>query len=645
MEEHPFSPIPQQQPAPQQQSPAPPPYTQVSSYAVPSPTPEQPQPAAQVPPPPVYPPNFGQPQPSAPYPPQQPIYPQMQPMQPMPAPKQKKRRTKQKPSPEQARLTKLAWIAIWLAFLLLVYCIASDLFRYFEMDGQTPTLQQSQSSTLNIQYQERPVSDAITQPDENGAYTVAGVAEAVAPSIVEITAASGSMPTSSGSGIILSEDGYIVTNAHVLQNSDTFWVTLNDSDEAISADCIGMDTKTDLAVLKINRTGLPAATIGDSDSLLVGEEVVAIGNPAGLNGTVTNGIVSALHRKIKSASTGFEMDCIQTNAAISPGNSGGALVNLYGQIVGITSSKYTNAYSGSAYEGLGFAISINAAMPILEELTSQGYVSGRVRMGITFRSLDITEVQEEFHETYQLSDRTQVSGLWISEIAEDCDISNTELQVGDVIERVNGTETADYDQLNAVLSDCKAGDSLTADCCRYDKNGKKSSFTITFQLMEGQIVGITSSKYTNAYSGSAYEGLGFAISINAAMPILEELTSQGYVSGRVRMGITFRSLDITEVQEEFHETYQLSDRTQVSGLWISEIAEDCDISNTELQVGDVIERVNGTETADYDQLNAVLSDCKAGDSLTADCCRYDKNGKKSSFTITFQLMEDRSGNF
>ena len=294
---------------------------------------------------------------------------------------------------------------------------------------------------------------------------------------------SGSM-TGVGTGIIMREDGYIVTNAHVLQNSDTFWVTLNDSDEAISADCIGMDTKTDLAVLKINRTGLPAATIGDSDSLLVGEEVVAIGNPAGLTGTVTNGIVSALHRKIKSASTGFEMDCIQTNAAISPGNSGGALVNLYGQIVGITSSKYTNAYSGSAYEGLGFAISINAAMPILEELTSQGYVSGRVRIGITFRSLDITEVQEEFHETYQLSDRTQVSGLWISEIAEDCDISNTELQVGDVIERVNGTETADYDQLNAVLSDCKAGDSLTADCCRYDENGKRSSFTITFQLME-----------------------------------------------------------------------------------------------------------------------------------------------------------------
>lgn len=487
MEEYPFSPTPPQQPAPQQQPTAPPPYAQIPSYTAPapSPAPEQPQPTAQVPPPPVYPPNFGQPQPSAPYPPQQPIYPQMQPIQPMPAPKQKKRRTKQKPSPEQARLTKLAWIAIWLAFLLLVYCVTSDLFRYFQMDDATPTMQQqSQSSTLNIQYQERPVTDTITQPDENGEYTVAGVAEAVAPSIVEITAASGSLPTSTGSGIILSEDGYIVTNAHVLQDSDTFWVTLNNSEESIPADCVGMDTKTDLAVLKIDRSGLPAAIIGDSDSLLVGEEVVAIGNPAGLTGTVTNGIVSALHRKIKSATTGFEMDCIQTNAAISPGNSGGALVNLYGQIVGITSSKYTNAYSGSAYEGLGFAISINAAMPILEELIGQGYVSGRVRMGITFRSLDITEVQEEFHETYQLDDRTQVSGLWISEIADDCDISNTELQAGDVIYQVNGTKTANYDQLNAVLSDCKAGDTLTADCYRYDDTGKKTSFTIQFQLME-----------------------------------------------------------------------------------------------------------------------------------------------------------------
>ena len=554
MEEHPFSPIPQQQPAPQQQSPAPPPYTQVSSYAVPSLTPEQPQPAAQVPPPPVYPPNFGQPQPAAPYPPQQPIYPQMQPMQPMPAPKQKKRRTKQKASPEQARLTKLAWIAIWLAFLLLVYCIASDLFRYFEMDGQTPTLQQSQSSTLNIQYQERPVSDAITQPDENGAYTVAGVAEAVAPSIVEITAASGSMPTSSGSGIILSEDGYIVTNAHVLQNSDTFWVTLNDSDEAISADCIGMDTKTDLAVLKINRTGLPAATIGDSDSLLVGEEVVAIGNPAGLTGTVTNGIVSALHRKIKSASTGFEMDCIQTNAAISPGNSGGALVNLYGQIVGITSSKYTNAYSGSAYEGLGFAISINAAMPILEELSSQGYVSGRVRIGITFRSLDITEVQEEFHETYQLNDRTQVSGLWISEIAEDCDISNTELQVGDVIERVNGTETADYDQLNAVLSDCKAGDSLTADSVAFRPAGGEcigapvyfffslntARLTDPSQLVNlDELVrvatkyGLTVKVTGAADSATGTVGINDALSVSRADYIASELNKRGLPSDRI----------------------------------------------------------------------------------------------------------------
>lgn len=179
---------------------------------------------------------------------------------------------KAKATPEQRRLTKLAWISIALAFLLLVYCILSDILHYYQMDNVTPTMQQSEQ-TLTVQYQEKPASEQITKPDANGKYTVAGVADAVAPSIVEIKAISGDTPMSSGSGIILSEDGYIVTNAHVLQNCDTFWVSIGTTQEAFPATCIGMDTKTDLAVLKVEQTGLPAATIGDADSLLVGEEV------------------------------------------------------------------------------------------------------------------------------------------------------------------------------------------------------------------------------------------------------------------------------------------------------------------------------------------------------------------------------------
>lgn len=414
-------------------------------------------------------PQSGQPQ-LSPFPPLQPV-----PTATKPA--------KAKATPEQRRLTKLAWIAIALAFLMLLYCICSDILHYYQMETTTPTMQQPQQ-TLTVQYQEKPDSEQITKPDANGKYTVAGVAEAVAPSIVEIKAASGNTTMSSGSGIILSEDGYIVTNAHVLQNCDTFWVSIGKDRTIVPATCIGMDTKTDLAVLKVEQTGLPAATIGDADSLLVGEEVVAIGNPAGLTGTITNGIVSALHRQVKSGSTGFDMDCIQTNAAISPGNSGGALVNLYGQVVGITSSKYTSIYSGTAYEGLGFAISINAAMPIIEELVAQGYVSGRVRVGITFRSLDVPEVLAEFQQTYGLSEDTEMTGLWISEIAQDCDIANTQLKVGDVIYAVNDTPVTNYDDLNTVLESFHANDTLTASCYRFDDAGKQQKFTIAFQLME-----------------------------------------------------------------------------------------------------------------------------------------------------------------
>lgn len=453
--------MPQQNPQSKQ-----PQYAQISSYAQAAPLQN---------------PQNGQPQPTQ-IPPYG-SYPQpapFSPVQPVPA---ATKPAKAKATPEQRRLTKLAWISIALAFLLLLYCICSDILRYFQMETTTPTMQQPQQ-TLTVQYQEKPDSEQITKPDANGKYTVAGVAEAVAPSIVEIKAASGNTTMSSGSGIILSEDGYIVTNAHVLQNCDTFWVSIGKNNTVIPATCIGMDTKTDLAVLKVEQDGLPAATIGNADSLLVGEEVVAIGNPAGLTGTVTNGIVSALHRQVKSGSTGFEMDCIQTNAAISPGNSGGALVNLYGQVVGITSSKYTSIYSGTAYEGLGFAISINAAMPIIEELVAQGYVSGRVRMGITFRSLDIPEVLAEFQQTHHLPENTTISGLWISEIAQDCDISNTELQVDDVIYSINGTAVTNYNDLNAILETCTANEMLTANCCRFDDAGNQQKFSITFQLME-----------------------------------------------------------------------------------------------------------------------------------------------------------------
>ena len=384
------------------------------------------------------------------------------------------------------------WLRIvaLLIVVLLGYCIVSDVLLYRR---EVPASTTSQSEVREdgeshpnvvIQQQEKPeLSSDAEGVAEDGSYTVEGVAAAVRPSIVEIHTYAdekGTLLDGTGSGIILSEDGYIITNAHVLTDGKAFTVITADEEE-YPASVVGSDNKTDIAVIKVDKTDLPAAVIGDSDEVKLGEAVVAIGNPAGLSGSVTNGIVSGLNRKIRSDATGFDMDCIQTNAAISPGNSGGALVNMYGQVIGITSSKYVNA----SYEGLGFAITINEVLPIVEELIQQGYVSDRVRIGITFTSLYDEYIQGQFTEAVGMK-RTplELYGLWIQEISQDCDIANTELRVNDVILSVNGQKTETYDDLSEAIADNKANDTVEARCRRYEKNGTFQEFTIQFKLME-----------------------------------------------------------------------------------------------------------------------------------------------------------------
>lgn len=387
--------------------------------------------------------------------------------------------------------------AFWLKIVaglmaaLLLYCIGSDIVAFRRGDtnavqttNQTEITDDEADTKVVIQQQDKPDLDTSAENvDENGAYTVEGVAAAVRPSIVEIYTygdANSTMLSGTGSGIILSEDGYIITNAHVLTNGKSFRIVTSNEKE-YAAQVVGSDAKTDLAVIHIDATGLPAATMGNSDEVVLGEAVVAIGNPAGLTGSVTNGIVSGLNRQIRSDATGYDMNCIQTNAAISPGNSGGALVNMYGQVIGITSSKYVS----SSYEGLGFAITINEVLPIVEDLIENGHVSGRVRVGITFISLEIEEVQLGFAEEIGMNDiPDDLSGIWITEIASECDIANTELQINDVIVSVQGEAVSDYDSLCAAIADLKAGDEMEARCRRYQANGTFEEFTIQCKLME-----------------------------------------------------------------------------------------------------------------------------------------------------------------
>lgn len=314
------------------------------------------------------------------------------------------------------------------------------------------------------------LEDKFYQPD--GRYTVEGVYEAVSPSIVTIesfTEESAFAAYGQGSGIIMSDDGYIITNAHVIEQANlAIKVRLKDGTE-YSATVVGSDVKSDIAVIKVDAKNLPAAQFGNSDAISQGEQVVAIGSPAGLESSVTTGIVSGVDRMIRVEATNISMSCIQIDAAINPGNSGGALVNMWGQVIGITSSKL----DALEYDNIGFAIEMSAAQPIIEQLMENGAVIGRPRVGISF--YEISDARAEIEGT--------PAGLQIAEISEDCDIANTDLQVGDYITDMNGTKVRSADDVYGIILKMSPGDEITANVTRVLETGKIYKFEITFKLM------------------------------------------------------------------------------------------------------------------------------------------------------------------
>ncbi len=387
---------------------------------------------------------------------------------------------------EQKKIVLWLKIAAALLVAIFLYCIISDVVRYPGADASASVSQSQENApkkSVHLTQESKPDAVAMDAAEDGAPYNAKEIAAIVGPSIVEIRPYVDGAVSGGGSGIILTEDGYILTNAHVVVEKDTYAVRIYGYEEPCAAELVGYDSKSDLAVLHVDETGLTPAALGSTQELTVGEDVMAIGSPAGLTNTVTKGIVSALDRHIRTEQTGFYMECIQTDAAISPGNSGGALVNMYGQVVGVTSSKYASFY-GVNYEGLGFAISIDQALPIAEELMGQGYVSGRVRIGITFVSMEVEEVRAEFASFYNMTEAPEPKGVWIQEISEECDIASSGLQLNDLILSVNDTEVDNYDELCAAIEGIKAGVPLEAACRRYSTDGTHEDFTITFVLME-----------------------------------------------------------------------------------------------------------------------------------------------------------------
>lgn len=281
---------------------------------------------------------------------------------------------------------------------------------------------------------------------------------------------------SSGSGMIISKDGYVLTNNHVVEGAEKLTV-MTTSGEEYDATVIGADEVNDVALLKIEGDeDFPTVSIGDSDKIEVGEQVCAIGNPLGeLTNTLTVGYVSALDREISESSTGTTINMFQTDCAINSGNSGGPIFDMNGNVVGITTAKYSSSgYSNSAsVEGIGFCIPINDAMSIVNDLMQYGYVKGRVSMGVSVRAMDTTVAQY-----YNLPTGVYVAGVTSGSAAE-----NAGIQEGDMICAIDGDETGSVAALKQKLKDYTPGDTATISIYRTSTN-EKLDVTITFDEMQ-----------------------------------------------------------------------------------------------------------------------------------------------------------------
>ncbi|MEM1485443.1 trypsin-like peptidase domain-containing protein [Oscillospiraceae bacterium PP1C4] len=354
-----------------------------------------------------------------------------------------------------------------------------------------PSLKVPAGNLPSITLQDKPQVQEDQLPE--GKLTTEQIVDKVEPSIVAITTYinyQNYKAEGMGSGIIIRDDGYIVTNAHVVDGAIGVTVQLSDGTQH-EGRVVGLDTKTDLAVVKVDAKGLSAATFGNSDQTKVGEKVIAIGNPQSMDfyGSVTQGIVSGLNRSLTAGNTNYTQ-LIQTDAAINPGNSGGALVNEYGQIIGINSAKVIT----TGAEGMGFAIPASTVKPVVNDLIQHGRVTGRVRLGITATAVD--EVLARLNNV--------PTGLFVKATDPDSDISKKGVVPGDIITKVNGNEIDSFQSLTSVIQDKKPGETVELEVyrpgSRSSQNGK--FFNITVKLLEDMGTPATQAPSYSDFSGS-----------------------------------------------------------------------------------------------------------------------------------------------
>ena len=353
------------------------------------------------------------------------------------------------------------------------------------------SLNNNSSSSVNI----KQASANSTSTTSNAALsgTTSEIVKKTADSVVEIATesvvtggfAQQYVQQGAGSGVIISEDGYIITNYHVIEGAENITVTLRDGATSYKAKIIGSDEDNDIALLKVDATGLSAATMGNSSDLAVGDYVVAIGNPLGqLGGTVTDGIISALARQVTVE--GKSMTLLQHNAQISPGNSGGGLFNSNGELIGIVNAKD----SATEVEGIAFAIPINNVLDIIDDLKTYGYVKGKVDLGMELT--DITSDDSAFY--YGLSN----TGCYVLSVTSGSNAEKAGFMRGDMITAVNGTSVSSKSDIETALKDSKVGDTVTFTVTR---RGKTANLKLT--LAEYSPSGSSSAGNSNTQNKSS----------------------------------------------------------------------------------------------------------------------------------------------
>ena len=394
----------------------------------------------------------------------------------------------QPPQQPKKKTAKSKGIIIFTSIIIAVIIIAGILVGvYFHNGSSTEPSKKHDEQTSEVKGDASlHISDTPeAKPSKKGQeLSAAEVYDKVQASNVGIVVYSKSTSSASGegSGIVMGEDKtgkytYIITCAHVIDGKDIEAVVQLHDGTQYNAEIVGYDVRTDIGVLKIKATGLKAAEFGDSTKLKVGETVYALGNPGGMEffGSFTHGMVSAISRPV-SSQIGYSMECIQHTAAISPGNSGGALINSQGQIIGINSLKITDV----DYELIGFAIPITSAKPIIDDLIAYGRVPNRPKLGISYYS---NSSNQQYSMIVQIKG-LPAGSLIIADISKDSSLANTKAQVGDLIIGVNGKDLTTPDILLETIDKAKVGDTITLRLCRISSNYQMKEFDVKAKLVE-----------------------------------------------------------------------------------------------------------------------------------------------------------------